>query len=62
MASLSTIRRSASATMSSVDFRKLYQIIPPTSATTIITSRAVTPKYAGHVDLGPIDVLFDPVT
>jgi len=48
--------------MSSVDFRKLYQMIPPTSATTIITSRAVTPKYAGHLDLGAIDVLFDPVT
>jgi len=48
--------------MSSVDFRKLYQMIPPTSATRIITSRAVTPKYVGHVDLGLIDVLFDPVS
>jgi hypothetical protein len=41
---VSTICRSAAATMSSVDFRELYQMIPPASATTIKTKSAVMPK------------------
>src|SRR6516165_2816030 len=48
MASLSTICRSAPAIISSVDLRRLYQMIPPASATTIRTKIAVMPRYVGH--------------